>query len=111
MNFAVANGASEATFSPPIGVPPLAERARRALSALAVLAKDHTRLDQVLVFTQAMNHARLARIAQEIESTPGGAELFATRPRIDRTTWRARATERTLGPRRAPSAPASSAPW
>lgn len=67
-----------------VGVPPLGKRMRTAASALAVLARDHTRLDQVLVFTQAMNHARLARIAERIETTPEGAELFSERPRIDR---------------------------
>ena len=68
----------------PISVPPLRTRARRAVSALGVLMRDHTRLDQVLVFTQAMNHGRLARVAAEIESTPEGAALFADQPRIDR---------------------------
>lgn len=67
-----------------VTVPPVRTRVRRALSALAVLARDHTRLDQVLVFTQAMNHGRLARVAAHIESTPEGAALFATKPRIDR---------------------------
>lgn len=79
-----ANGFSSASIPPPLAVPPLSVRARRAFSALAVLARDHTRLDQVLVFTQAMNHARLARVAAEIESTPEGAALFAEKPRIDR---------------------------
>lgn len=79
------NLAAEPSVVPtPISVPPFVTRARRALSALAVLARDHTRLDQVLVFTQAMNHGRLARIAERIEHTPGGAELFAAKPRIDR---------------------------
>src|SRR5215207_8106625 len=81
MNLASAN---PTVVSAPIPVPPVVTRARRALSALAVLARDHTRLDQVLVFTQAMNHGRLARIAERIETTPGGAELFAAKPRIDR---------------------------
>lgn len=67
-----------------VSVPPLGTRMRTAAAALAVLARDHTRLDQVLVFTQAMNHARLARIAEEIERAPGGAELFEDQPRIDR---------------------------
>lgn len=81
MSFATADST---VISGPVSIPPLATRARRALSALAVLARDHTRLDQVLVFTQAMNHGRLARVAERIESTPGGAALFAAKPRIDR---------------------------
>jgi ubiquinone biosynthesis protein COQ4 len=99
MTIAVANEFSQGSFSargpsrgparaavavPPVAVPPVSVRVRRALSALAVLARDHTRLDQVLVFTQAMNHGRLARVASEIESTPEGAALFAEMPRIDR---------------------------
>lgn len=88
MNAAVANGFSSASLPAPgpapVSVPPLSVRVRRAFSALAVLARDHTRLDQVLVFTQAMNHARLARVAAEIERTPEGAALFAEKPRIDR---------------------------
>jgi ubiquinone biosynthesis protein COQ4 len=84
MYAATATEFSRASFSAPISVPPLPVRGRRALSALGVLARDHTRLDQVLVFTQAMNHARLARVAAEIERTPEGAKLFAERPRIDR---------------------------
>ena len=84
MNAAVANEVSTASFSAPIAVPPISVRVRRAVSALGVLMRDHTRLDQVLVFTQAMNHGRLARVAAEIESTPEGAALFAEKPRIDR---------------------------
>jgi ubiquinone biosynthesis protein COQ4 len=78
----VANGFSAGSST--ISVPPLGRRMRDAVSALAVLARDHTRLDQVLVFTQAMNHARLARVAERLEALPEGAALFADRPRIDR---------------------------
>jgi ubiquinone biosynthesis protein COQ4 len=82
MTAVAANGFS--TGSATISVPPLGKRVRAALSALAVLARDHTRLDQVLVFTQAMNHARLARVADRLEKMREGAALFAERPRIDR---------------------------
>ncbi len=69
----------------PVAFPSIPRRVRTAAKALAVLARDHTRLDQVLVFMQAVNLGRLVRAAERLESIPEGARLVAERPRIDRT--------------------------
>jgi len=79
MNAIAANGPVSVEF------PSVWTRFREATSALSVLMKDHTRLDQVLVFTKAVNLGRLRRAADRIEELPEGAALFAARPRIDRT--------------------------
>ncbi len=68
---------------PPV-VPSFFDRARAALGALATLARDHRRLDQVLVLTQAVNAGTVARAVERFEATEAGRWLFATRPRIDR---------------------------
>lgn len=68
----------------PTTIPPITKRIRAALSALAVLARDHTRLDQVLVLAQAINIGKLARIAYRIGDDPAGAALLASQPRIDK---------------------------
>ena len=57
---------------------------RDIFSSLGILARDHTRLDQVLVLTKAMNIGRLARVASTFTENPEGARLFAEKPRIDR---------------------------
>lgn len=69
----------------PIALPSLPRRVRDAAGALSVLMRDHTRLDQVLVFMQAVNLGRLVRAAERLEADPDGARLLAERPRIDRT--------------------------
>jgi ubiquinone biosynthesis protein COQ4 len=68
----------------PIALPSLLRRLRDAAKALSVLVRDHTRLDQVLVFMQAVNLGRLVRAAERLEADPDGARLLAERPRIDR---------------------------
>ncbi len=78
------NALARSLPSPP-AIPSVFERAGIALRALAVLARDHGRLDQVLVLTQAVNAGRVARAVEELEATEAGRWLFATRPRIDRT--------------------------
>ncbi|MCW5833843.1 MAG: hypothetical protein KIS78_15675 [Labilithrix sp.] len=65
-------------------VPSLPERARAALGALWILARDHDRLDQVLVMTRAVNAGSVARAVTRIAATEEGRRLFAERPRIDR---------------------------
>src|SRR5688572_13931947 len=65
-------------------VPSLFQRIRASASALATLARDPGRLDQVLVFAQAINAGAIARNARRIETTAEGRALFAERPRIDR---------------------------
>ncbi|MBX3191995.1 MAG: hypothetical protein KF819_33705 [Labilithrix sp.] len=71
--------------APAFPIPPFTERLRVALRALASLARDPGRLDQVLVFAQAVNIGALARNITRIEALPEGKALFAARPRIDRT--------------------------
>lgn len=66
-------------------VPSLFDRARAALGALVTLARDHGRLDQVLVLTQAVNAGTVARAVERFSATEEGRWLFAARPRIDRT--------------------------
>lgn len=81
MNASVAKGFSVPT---PTRMPSPWTRTKQALSALGVLMKDHTRLDQVLVFTQAVNLGRLKNAADRIEAMPEGAALLREQPRIDR---------------------------
>ena len=73
-----------ATSLPP-AVPSLFSRTRAALGALATLARDHGRLDQVLVLTQAVNAGTVARAVAHLETTEDGRWLFGARPRIDRS--------------------------
>ncbi|MBX3200672.1 MAG: hypothetical protein KF894_21220 [Labilithrix sp.] len=68
----------------PPAVPSVVDRARTAFGALLVLARDHGRLDQVLVMTQAINAGTVARAVQRFSETDEGRRLFAERPRIDR---------------------------
>ena len=69
----------------PFELPPIGARARTALRALAVLARDPGRLDQVLVLVQAVNLGKVVRVLERITRDPEGARLLAERPRIDRT--------------------------
>jgi ubiquinone biosynthesis protein COQ4 len=64
--------------------PPLRERMRDAFRALRVLMKDHGRLDQVLVFAQAVNAGPLARAANSFSANREGSALLREMPRIDR---------------------------
>jgi len=66
-------------------VPPFFTRLRRALGALWILRADSGRLDQVLVFAQAVNASSLARAAKRVQDYPEGAKLLGERRRIDRT--------------------------
>jgi ubiquinone biosynthesis protein COQ4 len=68
---------------PPV-VPSPIERARAALGALWQLGRDHGRLDQVLVLTQALNAGAVARAVDRFGTTDEGRRFFAERPRIDR---------------------------
>ena len=68
----------------PRSVPSLFARTRAALGALATLARDHGRLDQVLVLPQALNAGRVARAVEQLDATEEGRWLFTARPRIDR---------------------------
>jgi len=68
----------------PFEIPSLPRRVKTALGALWVLARDHGRLDQVLVLLQAINIRAIVRAAERIESTPEGAELLRDKPRIDK---------------------------
>lgn len=73
---------SDTPISP--ALPPFLQRMRSAAGALATLVRDHGRLDQVLVFTQAVNAGAVARATVRFQSTDEGRHLFTTRPRIDR---------------------------
>jgi len=66
-------------------VPPLFERVKKAFAAARILHDDPNRLDQILVFTQAVNAGRIARAAERIESLPGGRAMLEEQRRIDRT--------------------------
>lgn len=68
----------------PPPVPPLFGRVRAAAGALRRLMRDPGRLDQVLVFTQAVNAGVIARAAVRVTQTEAGRRLFAEMPRIDR---------------------------
>ncbi len=65
-------------------VPSLPTRLRRALGALWTLHRDPGRLDQVLVFAQAVNAVSVARAATRIHEMPEGEKLLRERRRIDR---------------------------
>jgi ubiquinone biosynthesis protein COQ4 len=65
-------------------VPPFRDRVRAALGALCRLMRDPGRLDQVLVFAQAVNAGAVARAVAKVERTEDGRRLFAEMPRIDR---------------------------
>ena len=68
----------------PVSVPPFAARVRSALGALRVLMRDKGRLDQVLVFAQAVNAGALGRAAQTLGERAEGERLLRELPRIDR---------------------------
>jgi len=84
MHFAATAPATEAPQTQTLRVPPFGRRLRQALGALNILVRDHGRLDQVLVFAQAVNAKAIARAANQFGSTPEGAALFREMPRIDR---------------------------
>lgn len=65
-------------------VPPFLDRMRAALGALSRLMRDPGRLDQVLVFAQAVNARAIARAVAKVGQTEEGRRLFAEMPRIDR---------------------------
>lgn len=67
-------------------IPPFSRRAERALSALRVLMRDHSRLDQVLVFTEAVNGGTLARAVERIAATATGRTFLRERRYINRTS-------------------------
>jgi ubiquinone biosynthesis protein COQ4 len=64
----------------------LGVRVRRAVGALRVLARDHGRLDQVLVLTQAVNARKISEAVVRLEGTAEGRRLLSDRDlaRIDR---------------------------
>src|SRR5688500_15622953 len=66
-------------------VPSFFMRMKKAVPALAILFRDPGRLDQVLVFAQAVNARTISRAIERVQQMPGGAELLAQRRRIDRT--------------------------
>lgn len=51
---------------------------------MATLLRDPGRLDQVLVFAQAVNAGAVARAVERFSATEEGRSLFLERPRIDR---------------------------
>jgi ubiquinone biosynthesis protein COQ4 len=63
--------------------PPIGKRMRAAFGALRILMKDHGRLDQVLVFAQAVNAGPLARAANSFSAQEEGLALLREMPRID----------------------------
>jgi ubiquinone biosynthesis protein COQ4 len=63
---------------------PWSHRVRAAAGALACLARDPNRLDQVLILNQALNAGALVRAVEELERTAAGRRLFEERARIDR---------------------------
>lgn len=65
-------------------IPPLPARLRTAARALHRLFRDPTRLDQVLVFGQAINMRHIAKNLERLSADPDGARLLAEQPRIDR---------------------------
>lgn len=74
---------SVASATPP-AVPPLFDRLRTALGALSRLMYNPGRLDQVLVFAQAVNAGAVARASVSVTQTEEGRRLFSVMPRIDR---------------------------
>ncbi|MBX3219705.1 MAG: hypothetical protein KF795_04240 [Labilithrix sp.] len=70
--------------APPPVVPSFTARASAFLGALRILARDHGRLDQVLVMTQALNAGTVARAVTRFSASEEGRRFFAERPRIDR---------------------------
>ncbi|MCA9588613.1 MAG: hypothetical protein KC657_25025 [Myxococcales bacterium] len=69
-------------LSPPV-VPPLRTRAHTAARAAATLARDHTRLDQVLELAVALNLPTIKRRWTEIAGSEEGRALLEERPKID----------------------------
>jgi ubiquinone biosynthesis protein COQ4 len=67
-----------------IRIPSLATRVRTVVRALATLARDPGRLDQVLMFAQTVNVSALARAMTRIDDDAEGRALLRDQPRIDR---------------------------
>jgi ubiquinone biosynthesis protein COQ4 len=68
------------------GRPPgLASRIGAMVRTLGTLVVDPSRLDLVLVFTQAVNISTVARAVRRLERDRAGAALLAEQPRIDRS--------------------------
>jgi ubiquinone biosynthesis protein COQ4 len=67
-------------------IPPFSVRVRTAVAALATLARDPGRLDQVLVLSQAVNLGALTRALGRLGADPEGLALLAEQPRLDRSS-------------------------
>jgi ubiquinone biosynthesis protein COQ4 len=64
--------------------PNVANRIWTVVAALATLARNPGRLDQVLAFSQAVNARALSRAVEGVMATETGRALLAEQPRIDR---------------------------
>jgi len=69
-----------------VPIPPLHRRARTVLRAFSILARDTSRVDQVLELAQAVNLPRLVEKLGEMESDPALRSLLDDMPRIDRAS-------------------------
>jgi ubiquinone biosynthesis protein COQ4 len=68
----------------PSPLPAVPRRALTAVRALATVLRDPGRLDQVLVFTQAVNARAIERGVARLAATEEGRRLLEDAPRIDR---------------------------
>ncbi len=73
-------GASASSFRRPT----VRHRARTVARTLSTLARDPTRLDQVLLLAQSVNQGAILRALERFDVDPAGHALLTDRPRIDR---------------------------
>lgn len=85
MNASTLASQSRRPTFPASRLPSVRRRALTAVKTLATLARDPSRLDQVLLLAQTLNQSAIARAIARIDQDPAGHELLTEQPRIDRT--------------------------
>lgn len=85
----------------PLVVPPWRVRLAKIAKATSILARDPSRLDQVLVFILNVNYGRVARLVAQAAPDAEARRILEEQPRIDRKhvdfEALARLPDRTLG--------------
>ena len=74
----------QTAVSSTVRIPSATQRARNVARALATLARDPGRLDQVLILAQTVNLPTVARAVDRLEHDEAGRALLRDQPRIDR---------------------------
>jgi ubiquinone biosynthesis protein COQ4 len=75
---------STATAPSGLRIPSLATRVSTVVRSLARLARDPSRLDEVLLLAQTVNMPALARAMSRVDANEEGRALLRDQPRIDR---------------------------